>query len=240
MTDLRNMENLPCCMERICRGKEMVPTGKRRTRDPVATRRAILEAASTLLAKDGPEGISLSAVAHLAGVNRGTAYQHFETRENLVRATIDWVSDKLFRAVFGPPETIGERRVEEVDTAALTDRLADFAMENPDLCRVWLQQVLASPDPASDPFWREYYGSFGRFAATDLAEPGIDVEVVSVLILAGVFFWPILVRAHAAGDKERARQTRRFADEVMRLSMYGTMKAEAFPEVIDRLKRRER
>lgn len=208
---------------------------KRRTRDPIATRAAILEAASTLLAKDGPEGISLSAVAHLAGVNRGTAYQHFETRENLVRATIDWVSDKLFRAVFGDPETIGERRVEEVDTAELTDRLADFAMENPDLCRVWLQQVLASPDPASDPFWREYSGSFGRFAATDLAEPGIDVEVVSVLILAGVFFWPILVRAHAAQDRERARQTRRFANEVMRLSMYGTMKAEAFPEIAERL-----
>lgn len=214
--------------------------GKRRTRDPVATRAAILEAASALLAKDGPEGISLSAVAHEAGVNRGTAYQHFKTRENLVRATIDWVSDKMFRAVFGDPETIGERRVEEVDIAEQTDRLEDFAMENPDLCRVWLQQVLASPDPANDPFWREYCGSFGRFANTELAEPDIDVEVVSVLILAGVFFWPLWARAHDATGKERGKLAKRFADEVLRLSMYGTMKADAFPAIVDRLGRRSR
>src|SRR6201987_6486912 len=83
---------------------------KRRTRDPEGTREAILEAARTRLAADGPEGRSLSEVAHLAGVNRGTAYQHFETREKLIKATAQWVSDKLFRAVFGDPETIGERR----------------------------------------------------------------------------------------------------------------------------------
>lgn len=207
----------------------------RRPRDPAATREAILEAASTLLAKDGPEGISLSAVAHNAGVNRGTAYQHFETRENLVRATIDWVSDKLFRAVFGDPETIGERRIEEVDTAALTDRLADFAMENPDLCRVWFQQVLASPDPSADPFWREYCGSLERFAATEMAEPGVDAEVVSVVNLAGAFFWPIWARAHAENDRARAKLARRFTTEIMRMSIHGTMRAEAYPELVERL-----
>lgn len=208
---------------------------RRRTRDPAATRAAILEAASNLLAKDGPEAVSLSAVAHLAGVNRGTAYQHFETREKLVQATIDWVSDRLFRAVFGDPDTLGERRIEEVDIADLTDRLADFAMENPDLCRVWLQQVLASPDPAGDPFWREYCGSLQRFAATDLAEPDVDAEVVAVVNLAGVFFWPIWARAHAEDEQTRGKLARRFADETLRTSIYGTMKAEAFPEIVKRL-----
>src|ERR1700751_4782962 len=143
---------------------------KRRPRDPEGTREAILEAARTRLAADGPEGLSLSEVAHLAGVNRGTAYQHFETREKLIQATAEWVSDKLFRAVFGDPETIGERRVEQVDVAELTDRLASFAMDNPELCRVWLLQLLASPDPASDPFWKEYEGSLARFARTELAQ----------------------------------------------------------------------
>lgn len=210
---------------------------KRRVRDPAATRETILEAASNLLAKDGPEGVSLSAVAHLAAVNRGTAYQHFETREKLIEATITWVSDKLFRAVFGDPETVGERRVEEVDTAALTDRLCDFAMENPEICRVWLQQVLASPDPAQDPFWREYSGSLQRFADTRLAMPGVDAEVLSVLNLAGVFFWPIFVRAHAADEGERAALAHRFSHEILRLSMYGSMNAKAFPKVAERLAR---
>src|SRR5271156_2916995 len=146
---------------------------KRRKRDPHGTREAILEAARTRLAIDGPEGISLSEVAQLAGVNRGTAYQHFETREKLITATAEWVSDKLFRAVFGDPETLGERRLEEVDIIGLTDRLANFAMDNPELCRVWLLQVLSSPDPASDPFWKEYEGSVARFAQTDLAQQNL-------------------------------------------------------------------
>jgi len=210
---------------------------KRRPRDPEATREAILEAARTLIAKDGPEAVSLSEVAHLAGVNRGTAYQHFETREKLIRATVDWVSDKLFRAVFGDPETIGERRVEEVDVADLTDRLADFAMENPELCRVWLLQVLALPNPADDPFWREYTGSLERFAATGMAESGVDAEVLSVMNLAGIFLWPVWARAHAEDAPGRAALARRFADEVLRLSLYGSMRAEAFPGIAARLKR---
>ena len=41
-----------------------------------------------LLARSGPEGVSLSEVARLAGVNRGTAYQHFDTREGLIEATV--------------------------------------------------------------------------------------------------------------------------------------------------------
>src|SRR5438309_1767095 len=56
---------------------KMSEARKRRPRDPEGTREAILEAARTRLAADGPEGLSLSEVAHLAGVNRGTAYQHF-------------------------------------------------------------------------------------------------------------------------------------------------------------------
>lgn len=216
-------------------------TRQRRTRDPVATRAAILEAACTLLAKDGPEGISLSEVAKLAGINRGTAYQHFETRENLIEATADWVSNKMFRAVFGDPETLGERNVGEVDIADLTDRLHIFAMDNPELCRVWLLQLLSSPEPSRDPFWREYEGSLARFAATDLAQPGIDTEALSVLNLAGAFLWPIWARSHAHDDSERRGLALRFSQEALRLSMYGSLQSECYPQIAERVgKKREK
>jgi AcrR family transcriptional regulator len=214
----------------------MESRAKRRPRDPDATREVILEAARTLLAKDGPEGISLSEVAHLAGVNRGTAYQHFETREKLIEATVQWVSDKMFRAVFGDPETIGERRVELVDVPDMTDRLASFAMDNPELCRVWLLQVLSSPRPSDDPFWREYVGSLGRFMQTDLAEPEVDTEVLSVMTLAGAFLWPIWARSHAQDQDERRNLARRFAQECLRMSMYGSLRADRFPMIAERLK----
>jgi AcrR family transcriptional regulator len=214
----------------------METTTRRRTRDPAATRETILEAAASLLAKDGMEGISLSAVAHLAAVNRGTAYQHFATREKLIEATLEWVSARMHRAVFGKGINGDAAPVKDADVTGLTDRLAAFAMESPELCRVWLQQVLASPDPSQDAFWREYSGRFARFAATGQAEAGIDVEAVSVTNLAGMFFWPIFVRAHAASSKERGELTRRYAQEVLRFSLYGTMRAEAFPEIVERVK----
>lgn len=209
---------------------------KRRPRDPEATRAAILEAARTRLAVDGPEGLSLSEVAQVAGVNRGTAYQHFETREKLIKATADWVSDKLFRAVFGDPETLGERALEEEDVAALTDRLANFAMDNPELGRVWLLQLLSSPDPASDPFWKEFEGSMARFAQTDLAQDNADTEALSVIMLAGAFLWPVWARAHAGTEPERRALARRFAQEMLRLSMYGNLRSERFPDIAERLK----
>lgn len=208
---------------------------KRRARDPQATRSDILEAALTLLAKEGPEAISLSAVAALAGVNRGTAYQHFETRENLVEAALALVSDRMFRAVFGDPDVIGERDVELVDMVDTTDRLANFAMANSDLCRIWLLQLLTRPDPYTDPFWREYAGSIGRFAETDLAKNGIDVDVFSVISLAGNFLWPVWARSQSDAVEDRAGLARRFSNEMLRLSLRGTLNEAKNPGVVARL-----
>ena len=203
----------------------------RRPRDPVATRKVILEAARTLLAVDGPDGMSVSAVAALAGINRGTAYQHFSTREQLVEATTKSVSDELFHAAFGDPATAKDRRIEEVDITKLTTTLADFAVDNPALCRVWFLQLLASEAPAQDPFWREYSDSLRRFAETELAEPGIDCDVFSLLMLAGNFLWPVWTRSHEKTAEERRVLARQFSVECLRLSMHGTMRVDRFPEI---------
>lgn len=207
----------------------------RRARDPKATREAILEAARSRLAQDGPDGLSLSEVARVAGVNRGTAYQHFQTRENLVQATLDWVSEQLYRAVFGDRPGAAERPVEEVDIPALTDRLATFAMQNPQICRIWLLQVLASEDPAGDLFWREYHGSIRRFAGTGLAQPDIDTEALTVIVLAGAFLWPVWAQAHDATQSGAARWASRFSNECLRLSMFGTLRPEHYPQIVRRL-----
>ena len=59
--------------------------------------------------------------------------------------------------------------------ADLTDRLANFAMEDPELCRIWLVQVLSSPDPTRDRLWKEYEGSTARFARTKLAQGALHL-----------------------------------------------------------------
>jgi AcrR family transcriptional regulator len=210
----------------------MTKVRTRRPRDPVGTREVILTAARALLAKDGPEGLSVSAVANLAGINRGTAYQHFQSREELVLATTKSVSDQLFHAAFGDPETARRRRLEDVDIMRLTTTLADFAVDNPELCRIWFLQLLASDEPAQDPFWREYVGSFRRFAQSDMAKSGIDSDVFSLMLLAGNFLWPVWAKSHEKTEEERRALARRFARESVRLSLYGTMREENFPEIV--------
>lgn len=217
----------------------------RRVRDPERTREVILEAAREVLAQDGKEGLSVAAVAQRAGVNRGTAYQHFQTREQLIEATAAWVSDRLYRAVFGDPSQVSEQPAAGVQPdaesiEAINERLVAFAMENPALARVWLYEVLSSKRPSSDPFWRQYASNFERFAKTKLAQPNIDTEVVSVLFLAGAFMWPVWVRGHARSAKERKEMAERYAREILRLTLHGTLRPERYPELVERIGKRKK
>jgi AcrR family transcriptional regulator len=216
---------------------ESVSPGKRtrRKRDPEGTREAILEAARQVLAQDGKEGVSVAQVAQRAGVNRGTAYQHFQTREQLIEATATWVSEKLYSAVFGDPAVARNQPVETINVEAVTDHLAEFAMENPEIGRVWLFELLSARRPSDDPFWRQYVSNFERFAQTELAQPGIDAEVASVLMIAGAFLWPVWARAHTRTAKERQQMAKRFSREVLRLSLHGTLRPEKYRNLDARL-----
>jgi len=210
----------------------------RKKRNPQRTREAILEAAREVLAQDGKEGLSVAQVAQRAGVNRGTAYQHFQTREQLIEATAAWVSDKLFRSVFGDPVFAGDQPVESINLESVNAHLAGFAMDNPELGRVWLFEVLSSQRPANDLFWRQYESKFGQFAKTEFAQPGMDVEVLSVLFIAGSFLWPVWARSHARTASERQQMSARFAREILRLCLHGTLRPEKYTELDARVTKR--
>jgi len=214
-------------------------TRQRRKRDPESTRNTILEAAKTVLARDGAEGLSVSGVAQLAGVNRGTAYQHFETKEELIRATLDWVSLQLVQAVFvgaGDRREAQEELPDEVmhhlprvinAMAAFNMRLAEFAVENPEISRIWLYDVLSRENPREDAFFQRFERSLEEFSASDAGQGDIDVEALAVLMLTGYFLWPVWARAHAKSKAARKQLAQRYAGEVLRLSMHGVVHADS-------------
>lgn len=225
----------------INQSKHAAPARRsRRKRDPEGTREAILEAACEILAQEGKEGLSVAQVAQRAGVNRGTAYQHFQTREQLIEAATAWVSANLYRAVFGDPEVASRQPVESVNALALTEHIVEFAMENPELGRAWLFELLSSQRPASDQFWRQYETNFEKYAKTEFAQPGIDAEVASIITLTASFLWPVWVCAHARSAKEREQMAKRFTRELLRFSLHGTMRPEKYPELDARLGKESR
>jgi len=206
-------------------GEGAVRTVARRgIRNPQSTREAILDAARGILAGEGIEGLSVSAVAEAANVNRGTAYMHFESREALVAETIASVSEILLRSVYGEDAWNDDIDVEAIDHTELTGRIASFAMDNPDLCKVWLLQVIASSNPSADAFWRKFLTCLQGFVKTPRAQQDVDAEVLSVLVLAGSFLWPIWSHAGSLDEAGKRAAAQRFSRELTRLSAHGSMR----------------
>jgi AcrR family transcriptional regulator len=193
-------------------------------------RDAILVAAAGILAQDGKEGVSLARAAANAGVSRSAAQSYFATREELVDAAAAWAGEQLYNAVFGDAankhRTLAAMRIEEV-----AEQLARFSMEHPELMRAWLYRVLSSKDPAADDkFFRSYKTLVDRFVQSDVAQPGIDSEVHSVLMLAGTFLWPVYVQAGSRSPDERRRMTDRFTREIARLTSHGVLQSAKPPK----------
>lgn len=205
-----------------------------RVRNKAATREAILEAARQVLATSGPDALSLSKVANLAGINRGTAYQHFETRDELIKASVESVGQYMSSCIFGDIELdedghwsgSDERPVDEV-----VSRLVNFAVENPVLCRIWLFEVLSSENPSDDQFFRQFKESTQELSESTSAKPGIDVEALSVMMLAGYFVWPLWVDAHANTKRQRREMADRMRHEVVRLLLNGVLEGSDFPHL---------
>ncbi|GAA1975712.1 TetR/AcrR family transcriptional regulator [Isoptericola halotolerans] len=57
-----------------------------RAETAAATRRALLDAAGSLLDSGGPDAVTLRAVGAAAGVSRGAPYGHFSTKDELLTA----------------------------------------------------------------------------------------------------------------------------------------------------------
>jgi AcrR family transcriptional regulator len=79
-----------------------------------ATRKRLLEAAIECLASLGWTGTTVAVVAERAGVSRGAAQHHFPTREDLITAAVEYMSEeriaRLRSHVAGLPTGPGRTR----------------------------------------------------------------------------------------------------------------------------------
>jgi AcrR family transcriptional regulator len=84
-------------------------------------RSQILEGAARVFAEDGYEGASMARIAAVAGVSKGTLYNHFESKADLFSRYVEGTCERNLRQMFsleaerGDPEAmlraIGERMV---------------------------------------------------------------------------------------------------------------------------------
>jgi AcrR family transcriptional regulator len=74
---------------RAARAKHRTPTPAVRTRDPVATRRRILDAAKTEFARLGLGGARVDAIAARAKANKRMLYHYFGSKQGLFLAVLE-------------------------------------------------------------------------------------------------------------------------------------------------------
>ncbi|MBM4242777.1 MAG: TetR/AcrR family transcriptional regulator [Deltaproteobacteria bacterium] len=197
--------------------------GRARPRDPDATHHLILTAAQTMMAEQGPHGLTVSDVARRAGVNRGTAYQHFPTRERLVAAVIERVgrdTKQLLDAT--APSGLDER----------IDATVEHFVGNPELVRLSLFRMLAGIPHPSTELWEGYVERVRALVASAGTSPDADGDMLAVILLGATMLWSLRVQSGGA----RAATTRRYLRELKRVMLHGVIRPEQHPDVVAALR----
>lgn len=76
-------------------------------RDAARNRIALLEAAERLVAAHGVAAVTMDAVAHEAGVGKGTVFRRFESREGLMASLLNHSETEWQASVISGPPPLG-------------------------------------------------------------------------------------------------------------------------------------
>ena len=196
------------------------PPPRQRRSDFQRTRQRIVEAARRLIAERGPESLTVSAVAHAAEINRTTAYQHFRTRDELVRG----VTEELIAEVGA--YLAGQRPIVEH-----IDAVAGYFLEHPELARLaihWLLSESPIPREGMHLFLQETRGLVESGGARSDSDP----EMLGHLMMGVAVLWPLFARVEFENADARRAATARLARELKRVLLYGLLVPEEWPDLV--------
>jgi AcrR family transcriptional regulator len=199
------------------------PPRRRRRSDFDRSRERLLAAARRVIAERGPDALTISEVAHRAGLNRTTAYQHFRTRDALASAVLEAMGEEL------------QARLEQQRPAPeLIDGLIQAFTLQPEIARLAVHLILAG-DPLPRRAWDRAVAHVARAVRGAHAQAGVDAEMLTHVLVGACLFWTL--RAHAEHDPaELPAAAARLGRELKRLLLYGLFRPERMPELVDSLR----
>lgn len=171
------------------------------------THRDMIEAAVRLVSEKGVEAMSVAAMARELGISRANVYYHFANRDALLAAVKDWASEQIARGM-DPGWSVAERTV----------GLLRFALDNPELIKLWIDDLLAGVDIHSAyPSWELLVeGMQARFDEQP-PEDQIDAEVYCTMMLTSAFIAPRIFARCVQPGESTERIVARFAREQRRV-----------------------
>ncbi len=202
-------------MRRASSGGEPGVSRERAVRsDAKASRKTLLAAARDLFAERGPDALTIVEVAKRAGLNRSTAYQHFRSREELTQAVADAFAQEL-RELVGEPRDFGEQ----------IEFFVHYFSDHPDIARLWMFHLLTGKSRAREG-WGDFIESLERMATGSRAQSGIDAEMLGVIGMTSALVWSVMASQHSPNEAGAEAETLRFAAELKRLLLVGTLRPE--------------
>jgi AcrR family transcriptional regulator len=146
-----------------------------------------------VLGEDGPEALTIEAVAARTGVARTTVYRRWRGTEELLRAAVDEIVAELM-----PPATSGDTRADLVATVDATVR----ALTSPKYgaaVRALLSELARSAEPSGrlrrrlvEARRNELREVLARGVATGELRADIDADTAAELLLGPVYYRVVL------------------------------------------------
>ncbi|MFI1888841.1 TetR/AcrR family transcriptional regulator [Streptomyces jumonjinensis] len=177
--------------------------------DAAHNRRKILDAAATIVSEQGPEALTMNAVARASGTGVGTVYRRFGDVSTLFSALLDDREQRFQQAFMAGPPPLGPGAPPGERLRAFLHALADRVIEQRDL-------LLAGE--AASPMARYHHGAYlGLHTHTAMLvrqlRPSADASLLAHLLLAP--FAPSLI-THLTRDRARTpEQIKNAVDELL-------------------------
>jgi AcrR family transcriptional regulator len=177
------------------KGPVELPIAGRRPerRDAAENRRRILDAARALVAKGGPEALTMDAVSAAAGVGKGTVFRRFGDRGGLTRALIDDYMLDFQEAFLRGEPPLGPGAPPHDRLVTFVHGLIRLQVDNLPLA------LAAEATPGREP--PPVYGMLATHIAGLVGEidPDLDAGALAVMILSAVSAPAIAALSTAGG-----------------------------------------
>ena len=182
------------------------PAAQKRHKCFEETHQSMIETAVRLISEKGLEALSIAAVTREMGMNRTSFYYHFETRDALIEAVKVWSAERL-------AEAFDDDRPQQ----ARIDYITRFVLENPDLTKLWIEELLSGGDVRSRyPHWDALVNGIAASTGKRPDEDAVDPEVFSVILLTSAIVGPLVFRNSVDTNADNETIIRRFRGEKRR------------------------
>lgn len=118
-------------------------TMNKTVRSPEVTKARLIEAATQVFASAGLQGATTREIARVAGVNEVTLFRHFTSKEQLLKAVIEYTLALQTEALAHPDEWTQDLRIDLTHYAQLYNNMLE-AQE--DLIRTFIGEAKRHPE----------------------------------------------------------------------------------------------